>query len=146
MFDWVLNTLLLCWVRMNNWVKVFKNGPNNICGEQPLKTWSEMVFLSRPYHFKFFTGCLPQILLGPFMNTLTQLFCLFLIPCKCVTYWNFDDIFSMRHCFKQFRLARKKNLIVKYYDLGWKHFAKTLTLRTAYLLQKCTSAKNNTFL
>ena len=26
-----------------------------------------------PYHFKFFKGCLPQILLGPFLNTLTQI-------------------------------------------------------------------------
>ena len=24
----------------------------------------------RPYHFKFFKGCLPHILLGPFLNTL----------------------------------------------------------------------------
>ena len=29
--------------------------------------------LSRPYHFKFFKGCLPQILLGSFLNTLTHL-------------------------------------------------------------------------
>ena len=27
--------------------------------------------LSRPYPFKFFKGCLPQILLGPFLNTLS---------------------------------------------------------------------------
>ena len=27
----------------------------------------------RPYHFKFFKGCRPQILLGPFLNTLTYL-------------------------------------------------------------------------
>ena len=26
-----------------------------------------------PYHFKFFEGCLPQNLLGPFLNTLTQI-------------------------------------------------------------------------
>ena len=32
-----------------------------------------MVYLGRPYHFKFSKGCLPQILLGPFLNTLTQL-------------------------------------------------------------------------
>ena len=25
--------------------------------------------LGRPYHFKFFKDCLPQILLGPFLNT-----------------------------------------------------------------------------
>ena len=30
-----------------------------------------MVCLGRPYHFKFFKGCLPQILLGPFLNYLT---------------------------------------------------------------------------
>ena len=29
--------------------------------------------LGRPYHFKFFKGCLPQILLGPFLNTLSHL-------------------------------------------------------------------------
>ena len=29
-----------------------------------------MVCLSKPYPFKFFKGCLPQILLGPLLNTL----------------------------------------------------------------------------
>ena len=51
------------------WVMVFKNGPSKICGREPLKNWSDMVCLSRPYHFKIFKGCLPQILLGPFLNT-----------------------------------------------------------------------------
>ena len=32
-----------------------------------------MVGLNRPYHFKFFKGCLTQILFGPFLNTLTQM-------------------------------------------------------------------------
>ena len=32
-----------------------------------------MVCLSRRYHFKFFKGCLPQILLAPSLNTLTQM-------------------------------------------------------------------------
>ena len=32
-----------------------------------------MVCLGKPYHFILFKGCLPQILLGPFMNTLTHL-------------------------------------------------------------------------
>ena len=32
-----------------------------------------MVCLSRPYHFKSFKGSLPQILLGPFLNILTQI-------------------------------------------------------------------------
>ena len=34
---------------------------------------SDMVCLSRPYHFKFFKSCISQILLGPFLNTLTQI-------------------------------------------------------------------------
>ena len=32
-----------------------------------------MVYLNRPFHFKFFKGCLPQIFLGPFYNTLFQI-------------------------------------------------------------------------
>ena len=35
------------------------------------KIWSDMV--CRPYHFKIFEGCLPQILLGPFLNTLSHI-------------------------------------------------------------------------
>ena len=38
------------------------------------KIWSDMVCLGRPHQFKFFKGCFPQILLGPFFNTLSQLF------------------------------------------------------------------------
>ena len=32
-----------------------------------------MVCLGRPYHFKFFKGSLPQILLRPFLNNLTHM-------------------------------------------------------------------------
>ena len=38
------------------------------------KIRSDMVCLSRPYHLKIFKGSLPQILLSPFLNTLTQVF------------------------------------------------------------------------
>ena len=31
------------------WVKVFKNGPSNICGRQPLKIWNYMVCVSTGY-------------------------------------------------------------------------------------------------
>ena len=55
------------------WDKVFKNGPSNICGRQPFKNLKGYGLLSRPYHFKFFKGCLPQILLGPFLNTLSHM-------------------------------------------------------------------------
>ena len=37
------------------------------------KIWSDMVCLSRWYQFKVYKSCLPQILLGPFLNTLTHL-------------------------------------------------------------------------
>ena len=53
----------------NIWGKVFKNGPIEICGRQPLKN--------------LLKGCLPQILLGPFLNTLIQLWGLLLF----VTGW-----------------------------------------------------------
>ena len=33
----------------------------------------DMVCLSRPYHFRFFKGCLPQILLTLFLNILTHM-------------------------------------------------------------------------
>ena len=32
-----------------------------------------MVYLSRSYYFKFFKGCLPQILLVVFLNILSQM-------------------------------------------------------------------------
>ena len=47
------------------WVKVFKIGPSKICGRQPFKNLKS--------HFKFFKGCLPQIVPGPFLNTLTHM-------------------------------------------------------------------------
>ena len=34
------------------------------------------VCLGRSYHFRWYKGCLPQILLGPFLNTLTKCFIL----------------------------------------------------------------------
>ena len=37
------------------------------------KIWRDMVCLSRPNPFKFFKGCLLQILLGPSLNTLSHL-------------------------------------------------------------------------
>ena len=39
------------------------------------KIWRDMVCLSiSPYHFKFFKDYLPQILLGPFLNTSSQIY------------------------------------------------------------------------
>ena len=47
------------------WVKVFKNGPKKICGRQPLKNM-------KWYQFKYFEGCLAEILFGPFWNIFTH--------------------------------------------------------------------------
>ena len=33
-----------------------------------------MTYLGRSYGFKFFKGCAPQILFGPFLNTLSHMF------------------------------------------------------------------------
>ena len=46
----------------NIWEKVFKNGTSEVCGSK------------QTHHFKFFKGCLPQILLGLILNTLSHMF------------------------------------------------------------------------
>ena len=63
----------------DRWDKLFKNGPSKICGRQSLKKLKGYCCLSKPYPSKFFTGCLPQILLGPFLNTLSKM-CHWRIP------------------------------------------------------------------
>ena len=50
--------------------KVFKKSPNEICGRQPLKNWSDKACLN-----KIFKGCLPQVLLGKFSNA--AVFCIY---------------------------------------------------------------------
>ena len=73
----------------NIWVKVVKNGPSKICGRQPLKSlkwWYGL--LRQTISLQILKGCLPLILLGPFLNTLThishimQLFHAFLLSIK----------------------------------------------------------------
>ena len=44
-----------------------------------LKIWKGMIYFDR-YHFKFFKGCVPQILLGPLLNTFIR-----------ISYHNNDD-------------------------------------------------------
>ena len=55
---------------MVKWDKVFKNRPSKICGSQPLKNFKGYTSLPKVDHTT--KGCVPQILLGPFLNTLTQ--------------------------------------------------------------------------
>ena len=49
------------WTKKNLWNTVFK------------KIEVIMIILSRPYNFKFFKGCLSQILLDPFSNIFTHI-------------------------------------------------------------------------
>ena len=47
------------------------------CFKTPLfyqVVFCDKVFKNRPYRFQFFKGCLPQILVGPFLNILTLFF------------------------------------------------------------------------
>ena len=58
------------WAYFWKWDKVFKNRPSKTGGRQPLKAY---VLLEADHtQFQFFKGCLPQILLGLFLNTLAQ--------------------------------------------------------------------------
>ena len=46
---------------------MFKNGPSKICERQRVKNLRGVISL------QIFKGCLPQILLGPFLNTLPHM-------------------------------------------------------------------------
>ena len=51
---------------------VFKNGPYKICGRKPLKNLKRYGPLKQTRSLQFFKGCLPHILLGLFLNTLSH--------------------------------------------------------------------------
>ena len=70
-------TCFLNFFQMNNKRIFVKNysqyGHSKICGRQPLKILKGMICFKQIIPFKFFKSCLPQILLGPFLNTLSYL-------------------------------------------------------------------------
>ena len=47
--------------------------PSKICERQPLKNLKWYGLPKQSISFQFFKGCLPQILLGPFLETLIQI-------------------------------------------------------------------------
>ena len=55
-----------------NGTKYLRKGQLNFVGDSLLKIWRGMICLSRSHPFKFVKGFLPHILLGPFLNTLSQ--------------------------------------------------------------------------
>ena len=68
MFDRVLNTPLE--ELDGSFGKKYSRMDQVIFVEDSLSNiWRDMVCESRPYPFKFLKGCLPQIVLGPFLNT-----------------------------------------------------------------------------
>ena len=83
------------------WDKVFRNGPSKICERQTLKNLKGYGRLSRPYTFKFCKGCLPQILLGQFLNTLSHI----------VERVEADGLKGKSH-FKFFRFVLRHGLII----------------------------------
>ena len=93
----------------NNWDKVFKNGPSKICGRPPLKNLMRYG-LPKADHttFKFFKGCLPQILLGPFMNTSSQLW----MTLFCIQYLNKQDFAFNKGCF--FLIVKTESFLHSY--------------------------------
>ena len=55
------------------WDKVFKDRPSKTCGRQPLKNLMGYGVFKQTISLQIFKGCLPQKLLGPFLNTLSHL-------------------------------------------------------------------------
>ena len=73
------------------------SGPSKICGRQPFKKLKGYGLLSTPYPFKFVCqGCLPQILFGPLLNTLSYVQ-LYVLLCFGLSFFFISAIFSFVH-------------------------------------------------
>ena len=93
-----------------------------------------MFCLSRPYQFKFCKGYLPQILLGPFLNTLSHL-----RPCQTYTellakiikwilaVWLFRLMCQFLHIFANLALFHVKLPVVYHFSAKNTIFEKWLT-------------------
>ena len=78
------NTSARLLLSMNMWASDFKklscgSKYSRMCqvkfaGDSLEKVWSDLVCWGRPCQFKFFKSCLPQYLLGIFLNTLTHVY------------------------------------------------------------------------
>ena len=104
------------------WVKVFKNGPSKICGRKPAKFWSDTVCLSRPYHFKFFKGCVLQLLHDSFLNTLT-----YMSACKLHHVYKHRQSVSYHH-YHLFQLLLVFCTILEENKFKWVHWHNDVVL------------------
>ena len=57
----------------SEWDKVFKNRQSKTCGRQPLKKLMGYDLFKQTISLQIFKGSLLQILLGPFLNTLSRM-------------------------------------------------------------------------
>ena len=71
-----------------------------------------MVYLKMPSRFKFFKGCLPQILLDPLLNTLPHLLLLFRIHVLLLLLLLLLLLFTILYCPP---LSKKKKDRTTYY-------------------------------
>ena len=80
MFGMVLNTplhlqhdyLCLCVITNGSWSRYLRIDQVKFVEDSFQKIWSDMVYIGRPYYFKIIKGYVPQVLLVPFLYTLTQ--------------------------------------------------------------------------
>ena len=97
---------------------------------QNIREWTKEDSLSRPCPFKFFKGCLPQILLGPFLNTLSHLL-----------------VFLLRN--SHWRCSVRKGVLRKFAKFTGKqarNFIKKQTLVQAFSCEFCEISKNAFFI
>ena len=71
-FDTMNHDILLTKLEIHGWSNS-RMDQVEFVEDSVLNIWTYMVCLSRPYHFKFFEGWLPQILLCLSLNTLTHM-------------------------------------------------------------------------
>ena len=100
-----------------------------------------MVCLGRPYHFKLFKDCLPQILLGPFLNTLTHMELATNTQHTCSIYisarlrWflkSSSEALSLTNCNKLFHIILLPNLNKfgpQYFNPVWERFQNCVNLK-----------------
>ena len=95
LYEILLLPVYVYWIfAWNIWIKVFKNKPRKICRRQSLTN----------LYVKFFKGYLSQILLGPFLNTLTHF-----------SFLNFDEKLQKKKvCSGKFRkFLLNKSTVIK---------------------------------
>ena len=96
-----------------------------------------MVCLSRPYPFKLFKGCFPQILLGPLLHTLSHVI-LAQSVAECSRFLVFEDVDCAMLFLIHFR-ASLLNIIFNPYPIFYSYIVQngssfSLLLNNFYLL------------